>query len=77
MFDAFFSGPFIERVDVDSEVFRDLRECDFWVAIQRDLYDVVTELFGVTRGYGFIFPGQQKPAMLNDLTYGLVSSTGS
>lgn len=55
LFDAFFSEPFIERADVDSEVFRDLRECDFRAAIQRDLYDVVAELFRVARGIGSSF----------------------
>src|SRR5699024_11310475 len=44
LFDAFFSEPFIERANVNTEVLRDLRECHFWAAIQRDLYDVVTEL---------------------------------
>jgi len=65
LFDAFFSEPFIEGSDVDSEVFRDLRECGFWAPIQRDLYDVVAELFRVTRRHRFILPGQQKLAMLN------------
>ena len=36
LFDAFFSEPFVERADVDSEVLRDLRQCDLRITIQRD-----------------------------------------
>ncbi|MCW2287741.1 hypothetical protein EDF60_1341 [Leucobacter luti] len=65
LFDAFFSKPFVERSDVNTEVLRDLRECDLRAAIQRDPDDVVTELSGVTRGHRFILPGQPKLAMSN------------
>jgi hypothetical protein len=65
LFNAFLSQPFTEGADVDSEVLRDLRECDLRAAIQRDLYDVVAELSGVTRGHRCILPGQQRLAMLN------------
>ncbi|MCW2289015.1 hypothetical protein M2253_002112 [Leucobacter luti] len=65
LLDAFFSEPFVERANVDSEVLRDLRECHFRAAIQRDLYDVVSELSGVARGHRLILPGQPKLAMLN------------
>jgi hypothetical protein len=65
LFDAFFSEPFVERADMDTEVLRDLRKCDFRAAAHRDLYDVVSELSGVTRGHRFILPGQQKLATLN------------
>lgn len=65
LFNAFLALPFIERADVDAEVFRDLRERDIGVTIQGDLHDVVAELFGVTRGHGDILPGEPKLAMLN------------
>lgn len=65
LFDAFLSELFIERADMDSEVFRDLRQHHLRAAIQGDLHDVVAELFGVTRGHRFILPGQPKLAVLN------------
>ena len=36
---------------MDAEVFRDLRERDFWVTVQRDAYDVVSELLGIFCGH--------------------------
>src|SRR5699024_10153684 len=33
LFDAFFSEPFVERADMDSEFFRDVRKCDCRAAI--------------------------------------------
>nr|WP_232299776.1 hypothetical protein [Leucobacter komagatae] len=65
LFDVFLTEPFAERADVNAEVFRDLRECHFWAKAQRDLHEIVAELFGVTRGPGFILAAQQKLAMLN------------
>lgn len=64
LFDAFLSESFIEGSNVDAEVFRDLRQCHFRAAIQRDPHDVVTELFGITKRHRFILPGQPKLAML-------------
>ena len=36
---------------MDTEVLRDLRERDFWVTVQRDAYDVVSELLGIFCGH--------------------------
>ena len=36
---------------MDAEVLRDLREGDFWVTVQRDPYDVVSELLGIFCGH--------------------------
>ena len=41
----------IEGADMDVEVLRDLRERDFWVTVQRDAYDVVSELLGIFCGH--------------------------
>ena len=65
LFDAFFTEPVLECADVDSEVSRDLRECHFRAASQRDPDDVVAELFGVAGGHSLSLPSQPKLDMLN------------
>ena len=67
--------PATERASLNAEVFRDLHDRNFKVAVLGDFHDIVAELFWASRWHRLIPPDHPNLAMMND-TYTCADRSG-